>query len=179
MNIYDRTSLVCLDIDGGIPINVRFQIWDETDTVLLKEGNTGDISSTNSPVYKQYALTFQTEPGQKSVILKMFNNGEGGCGNDLAIDDIIFRSCGDLTKITSQGNDDPGIVVCEPDAPLSLTLTAIPDFSVYTQHAFQWQESSDNVDWQDIPGETNSDFTSPPLNSSRYYRVKVAEAAVN
>ncbi|MBK5192531.1 MAG: T9SS type B sorting domain-containing protein [Flavobacteriaceae bacterium] len=179
MNIYDRTSLVCLDIDGGIPINVRFQIWDETDTVLLKEGNTGDISSTNSPVYKQYALTFQTEPGQGSVILKMFNNGIGGCGNDLAIDDIIFRSCGDLTKITSQGNDDPGIVVCEPDAPLSLTLTAIPDFSVYTQHAFQWQESSDNVDWQDIPGETNSDFTSPPLNSSRYYRVKVAEAAVN
>jgi len=177
MNVYDRTNLRCPD--GGIPINVTFQIWDETDTVLLKEGNTGDIVSTNSPVYEQYALTFQTGPGQGSVILKMFNNLDGGCGNDLAIDDIIFRSCGDLTTITSQGNNKPGFVVCEPDAPVSLTLTAISDFSVYSQPAFQWQESSDNKDWQDIPGETNSNFTSPPLNSSRYYRVKVAESAVN
>src|SRR5680860_809599 len=179
MNIYDRTSLVCLDIDGGIPINVRFEIWDETDTDLLKKGNTGNIASTNSPVYKQYALTFQTEPGQKSVILKMFNNGVGGCGNDLAIDDIIFRSCGDLSKITSQGNSEPGFVVCEPNAPVSLTLIAIPDNTVYNQHAFQWQESNDNENWQNIPGENNSDFTTPLLNSSRYYRVKVAEAAVN
>jgi gliding motility-associated-like protein len=92
MNVYDRANPRCLN--GGIPINVRFQIWDETDSVLLKEGSTGDISSTNSPVYKQYALTFKTEPGQESVILKMSNNAGGGCGNDLAIDDIIFRSCG-------------------------------------------------------------------------------------
>ena len=49
MNVYDPTSLACEN--GGIPINVRFQIWDKTDTDLLKEGNTGDISSTNSPVY--------------------------------------------------------------------------------------------------------------------------------
>jgi len=122
MNVYDPTSSVC--DDGGIPINVKFQIWDETDTALLKGGNTGDISSTNSPVYKQYALTFRTKPGQNSVILKMFNNGVGGCGNDLAIDDIIFRSCGDLTKITSQGNSEPEFAVCESEAPVSLTLTA-------------------------------------------------------
>jgi gliding motility-associated-like protein len=177
MNVYNPTSLACEN--GGIPINVRFQIWDKTDSVLLKEGNTGDISSTNSPVYKQCALTFQTEPGQGSVILKMFNNGVGGCGNDLAIDDIIFRSCGDLTKITSKGNSEPGFVVCESEAPVNLTLTATPDFSVYNQHAFQWQESDDNENWQNIPGETNSDLTSRTLNSSRYYRVKVAESAVN
>jgi len=177
MNVYDPASLACEN--GGIPINVKFQIWDETDSDLLKEENTGDISSTNSPVYKQYALTFQTEPGQKSVILKMFNNGVGGCGNDLAIDDIIFRSCGDLTKITSQGNSEPGFVVCESKAPVSLTLTATPYLLVYTEHAYQWQESNDNENWQDIPGETNLNFTSPPLNSSRYFRVKVAETAVN
>ena len=177
MNIFDFSSFAC--IDGDIPINVRFEIWDKTDTVLLKDGNTGDIESTSSPVYEQYALTFRTEPGQRSVILKMFNNGIGGCGNDLAIDDIIFRSCGDLTKITSQGNNEPGIVVCEPEAPVSLTLTAIPDNTVYNQHAFQWQESGNNENWQDIPGETNSDFSTPLLNSSKYYRVKVAEAAVN
>ncbi len=177
MNIYNRTKLNCTN--GGIPINVRFEIWDKTDTVLLEEGNTGDIASTNSPEYKQYALTFQTQPGQTEVILKMFNNGIGGCGNDLAIDDIIFRSCGDLTQITSLGNAGPGIVVCEPEAPISLTMTATAVVQVYTQPAYQWQQSSDNVNWLDIPGQTSSDFTSPPLNSSIFYRVKIAEDPVN
>ena len=65
MNVYDRSSMVCEN--GGIPINVRFEIWDETDSNLLKEGNTGNIPSLNSPEWEQYALTFQTEPGQEAV----------------------------------------------------------------------------------------------------------------
>lgn len=177
MNIYNRSKPNCTN--GGIPINVRFEIWDQTDSHLLKDGNTGDIHSTNSPEWNQYALTFQTDFGQESVILKMYNNGVGGCGNDLAIDDIIFRSCGDLTRIDSQGNTDTGFVVCEPDAPVSLNLTATPDFTVYNQHAYQWQESSDNVAWHNISGENAASYTTPALYSSRYYRVKVAEAAVN
>jgi len=30
-------------INGGIPINVRFEIWDESNTTLLNSGDTGDI----------------------------------------------------------------------------------------------------------------------------------------
>ena len=67
MNIYNRASNDCEN--GGIPINVKFEIWDETDTVLLKQGNTGDISSTNTPKWEPHARTFQTDPGQESVIL--------------------------------------------------------------------------------------------------------------
>lgn len=165
--------------NGGIPINVNFQIWDETDTELLAEGNTGDIHASFSPEWEQYALTFQSEPGQNSVILKMFNNAEGGCGNDLAIDDIIFRSCGDLTEITSEDSNQSQLDVCEPDTPVSQELTATPDSSVYESHAFQWQESRDSEDWQDIPGENSSQYTTPGLTSSRFYRVKVAEDEVN
>ncbi len=164
--------------NGGIPINVKFQIWDENDTDLLAEGNTGNIAASNNAMWEQYALTFQSEPGQESVILKMFNNGEGGCGNDLAIDDIIFRSCGDLTKITSEDGED-GVVVCEPDTPVSLKLMAIPDFSVYKKHFFQWQESDNNEDWNDIQGEIYESYTTPQLTSSKYYRVKVAEDEIN
>ncbi|MBZ9729279.1 T9SS type B sorting domain-containing protein [Salegentibacter sp. JZCK2] len=176
INIYDRSSMVCEN--GGIPINVRFEIWDETDSNLLKEGNTGDIPSLSSPVWEQYALTFQTEVGQEAVILKMFNNGEGGCGNDLAIDDIIFRSCGDLTTVTSE-NDENRIDVCAEDAPVSLSLEATPDFSVYSSHAYQWQESNDNEAWTNIPGENDENYNTPPLNTSHFYRVKVAEDPVN
>ncbi|OEY71474.1 T9SS type B sorting domain-containing protein [Salegentibacter salarius] len=176
MNVYDRSSMVCEN--GGIPINVRFEIWDETDSNLLKEGNTGNIPSLNSPEWEQYALTFQTEVGQEAVILKMFNNGEGGCGNDLAIDDIIFRSCGDLTTVTSE-NRNNRLDVCAEDAPVSLNLEATPDFSVYNSHAYQWQESIDNENWSDIPGENDEVYNTSALNSTRYFRVKVAEDPVN
>ena len=176
INVYDRSSMVCEN--GGIPINVRFEIWDETDSNLLKEGNTGDIPSLNSPEWEQYALTFQTEPGQEAVILKMFNNGEGGCGNDLAIDDIIFRSCGDLTTVTSE-NGNNRLDFCAEDAPVSLNLEATPDFSVYNSHAYQWQESIDNENWSDIPDENDEVYNTSALNSTRYFRVKVAEDPVN
>ncbi|MEH6762846.1 MAG: hypothetical protein V7687_16910, partial [Maribacter arcticus] len=73
-------------LDPEIPVNVRFQIWDETDTNLLAQGDTGDLFASENTNWQQYALVFKTEPGQTSVILKMINNRGGGCGNDLAID---------------------------------------------------------------------------------------------
>ncbi|WP_081211710.1 T9SS type B sorting domain-containing protein [Salegentibacter sediminis] len=109
----------------------------------------------------------------------MYNNSDGGCGNDLAIDDIIFRSCGDLTEISTPSIDASELNLCEENAPISLELTATPDFSSYDEHYFQWQESIDKEDWNDIPGETTDEYTTPSLSSSRYYRVKVAEDPVN
>ena len=78
-----------------IPINVKFEIWDSTNTNVLASGDTGDISAGTSPNWETYGLVFQTLVGQNEVILKMINNGKGGCGNDLAIDDIEFKSCGE------------------------------------------------------------------------------------
>ncbi|MFO8147156.1 MAG: T9SS type B sorting domain-containing protein, partial [Gillisia sp.] len=50
---------------------------------------------------------------------------------------------------------------------------------VYTRHFYQWQESTDNETWNNINGETAESLTTPPLISSRYFRVKVAEDEVN
>ena len=177
MNIYNSESAACAN--GDIPVNVKFQIWDETDTQLLKEGSTGSINSTSFQLAEQYALTFKSVPGQNNVILKIFNNGDGGCGNDLAIDDIIFRSCGDLTSINTNGAINTGFVVCEENAPISKILVATPDNTVYQTHAYQWQESEDGEIWTNILGATQSDFEIIMLSSSRYYRVKVAEDVVN
>lgn len=163
---------------SGIPINVKFEIWDITDTTLLASGDTGVIPNTNSANWQQYGLTFQTLPAQTAVILKMRNNANGGCGNDLAIDDIIFKTCGDNIAIEDI-NTNNTIIACEQNTPIQTQLSAIPDFSIYNTHAYQWQESTDNVNWADIPGETNQNFTTPALTSTRYYRVKVAEDAVN
>ena len=165
---------------GGnpIPINVSFEIWDNTDTTLLASGKTGAIPCTSTPNWKQYALVFQTLPGQSDVILKMRNNGPGGCGNDLALDDIEFKSCGDSTVV----NDPTGtekVSICSDATPVSKLLTAIPDNSVFSTHFYQWQQSPDGVSWTDIPGETSDTYDASLVNSTTYFRVKFAEDASN
>ena len=163
---------------NGIPINVRFEIWDATDTSILAKGDTGNIANKSSVVWERYGLVFQTIPGQTSVILKMINNGVGGCGNDLAIDDIVFKTCGDFIEIKDTQNE-THIEACAANGPVSAQLTAEPDFSIYNTHAYQWQESSDGTNWTDILGETNQTYTTPLLSTSSYYRVKVAEDPIN
>ena len=162
----------------GIPINVKFEIWDSSDTNLLASGDTGDISGTSSPNWQQYALVFQTLPSQTSVILKMLNNGVGGCGNDLALDDIAFKSCGDTINIEDTSNQSL-ITLCEDQLPYTTTLVAKPDFTIFSSHFYQWQESTDGFNWTDIPGETSNTYTPAAINNTTYYRVKVAEDIIN
>lgn len=163
---------------GVIPVNVSFEIWDTTDTNLLASGNTGNIDSTNSPNWQQYALVFQTIPSQTSVILKMINNGSGGCGNDLAIDDIVFKSCGDYISATNPANDSL-VSFCSTEVPYATTLTATPDNSVFSNHFYQWQESSDGINWTDIAGATSENLMIVGVTTTMYYRAKVAEFATN
>ena len=161
-----------------IPINVKFQIWDDTDTELLASGDTGQLFGTATPIWKSFGLVFKTFPNQTSVILKMINNGNGGCGNDLGIDDIVFKTCGDFISITDSENK-TSISHCENNGPISTTLTATPDFSIFTEHAYQWQQSVNGLNWTDILSETSATYTTPLLTSSTSYRVKVAEDPIN
>ena len=163
---------------AGIPINVRFQIWDATDTSLLASGDIGQIPNRATPLWERYGLVFQTVSNQTSVILKMLNNEVGGCGNDLAIDDIVFRTCGDFIEINDSQNAN-NIEACAVNGAVSTILTATPDFSIYSIHAYQWQESLDGINWTDIFEETNQTYNTPSLTSTTYYRVKVAEDAIN
>jgi gliding motility-associated-like protein len=165
---------------GGapIPINVRFEIWDSLDTNLLASGDTGSINGSSSPIWEQYALVFQTLVGQTSVILKMRNNGVGGCGNDLALDDIVFKTCGDAITIQDIASENAE-TICENQLPYATTLSAIPDFAIFSSHFYQWQQSSDAVNWIDIVGENSSTYNASSINGTTFFRVKVAENAIN
>ena len=161
---------------GTIPINVSFEIWDNTDTNLLASGSTGNIFESN-PNWEEYGLIFQTLAGQNAVILKIINNGQGGCGNDLAIDDLEFKTCGDAVIVEDSLNND-SINLCSSQTPFTSILTAIPDFSVFSSHFYQWQLSTDGITWTDIPGETNQNINIT-ITTSMLYRVKVAEVGIN
>lgn len=161
-----------------IPIQVRFEIWDATDTILLRSGAMQPKFADPTPTWIQYGLTFTTTSGQNGVILKMINQGIGGCGNDLAIDDIVFRPCGDNTNITTPTGAN-SIDRCESDPAQSYTLNASASTAIFTTPAYQWQTSTDGVTFTDITGATNATFTTGILNTNIFYRAKVAEDAIN
>ncbi|WP_167342093.1 T9SS type B sorting domain-containing protein [Nonlabens sp. SY33080] len=163
---------------GEIPIQVRFEIWDITDSTLLASGAMPPESSQPAPTWKQYGLTFTTATGQNGCILKLINEGAGGCGNDLAIDDIVFRTCGDTTQIIDAANNTV-VTKCEDDPAQSITLSASTVSSIFTTPEYQWQQSDDGVIFTDILGQNGPTFTTPNLNDTIFYRVKVAEDAVN
>lgn len=175
MNVYNIGSGSCGGT--GIPVDVTFEIWDASETTLLKTGSTGAISGTAAPQWRQFGLVFTTLPGQTSVVLKMKNNGEGGCGNDLAIDDIMFRSCGDTTTLAMDGITGTTYRACADQTPLSVAIDV--EVGSGDPHAFQWQDSADGDTWADIPGETGVSLTASGITSDRFYRVKVAEDAAN
>lgn len=164
--------------NGGIPINVKFEIWDASDSNLLASGDTGAIQGTINPVWEKYGLVFQTLPSQGEVILKMINNAPGGCGNDLAIDDIEFKSCGDFVVIEDE-NLQNEIVECAGQVVQSQVFTAVPDYSVFDSHAYQWQKSTNNGPWQDIPGAVEESYTTPIIFEPTSFRVKFAQDELN
>ena len=108
----------------------------------------------------------------------MINNGQGGCGNDLAIDDIEFKSCGDAITIEDASNNG-SVSLCSGETPFSTTLTVTPDNSVFNSHFYQWQESTDSNNWLDITGETTETLVISGVTTTMYYRAKVAESDAN
>ena len=174
MNVYNPGSGFCGASE--IPINVRFEIWNDTETVLLGSGDTGNIMGTAAPIWQQFALVFTTG-SETSVVLKMKNNGVGGCGNDLAIDDIEFRACGELTTISSPPIAGQTFQACSNEAPFSLTFQAATTGS--SPHFYQWQSSNDGITWTDISGANSASYTASNITSTSYFRTKAAQDIAN
>jgi len=108
----------------------------------------------------------------------MLNNGVGGCGNDLAIDDIIFKSCGDLTEIVNESGVN-NLQFCEDESLTDLVLKARTEFNIYNSPNYQWQNSQDGVNWSNIPGETTDELIIPEVSTNQFYRTLVAEDVAN
>lgn len=81
----------CTQNEGGLILpNVTLQIEDGAGQVLATI-DTGDIAFDPTPEWEQFQLSFSTDASTSQVQLVLINNSVGGCGNDLAIDDIVFR----------------------------------------------------------------------------------------
>lgn len=159
---------------GRLP-NLTFKIETVTGTTLATY-NSGDIPMSNFPLWKQIGLFFTTPAGIDKVVLRLTNNAQGGCGNDLLLDDITFRACGPEVKalINTAGSVSSEVVVCEggsKDYTFSSTIS-----SGYNNPVIQWQRSINGGNWTDIPGATNASYTRTGADTGEFrYRFAVSE----
>ncbi|MEP0732904.1 MAG: T9SS type B sorting domain-containing protein, partial [Nonlabens ulvanivorans] len=71
------------------------------------------------------------------------------------------------------------VTKCENDPAQSIQLNATVQNGAPSLTAYQWQQSADGSNFTDIVGENSFSLTTPPLNSTTYYRVKIAGAPAN
>jgi gliding motility-associated-like protein len=156
--------------------NLTFRIETVTGTVLIKY-NSGDISATGQPVWKQYGTFFKTPAGINTVVLRITNNSPGGCGNDIALDDITFRPCGPTVSATLRNQPASNVTVCQGD-PATYIIDA-GSTNGFAGLTMQWQVSTDSGKvWSDIPGAQSVSYTrTATVPGSYQYSLVVAETA--
>lgn len=152
VNILKQTSCS----GNGIKPNLTFTI-ERTDGTLIQTYSSGDIPSQASPVWQQFGFFFTTPVGITDIVLRIVNNAPGGCGNDLALDDITFRPCGPLISLDINGSSNASISICE-GTTTSLNFSSTIS-SGYNNPVFQWQESINGSGYTDIPGANMVNYT--------------------
>lgn len=147
-------------IRNGVPDHIAPNITFLLDDVPVT--SSGDIAQDEQ--WHQYGVLFTTGPGQTSVKLSIRNNAPGGNGNDLALDNISFRTCGDPAQILPKEIEN----ICENGNPIDLNATIVGN--QYPNPAVQWQESFDGgLTWQDIAGATDLTYQHTNLAGGTYY----------
>lgn len=164
---------VCPD-NGGIDPNLTFIIESLGGTILATY-NSGDISETETASWRQFGTFFRTPDNVSSVIIRIRNNAPGGCGNDLALDDITFRPCGPRINAVLGINNTDFIGICEGDGRV---LQLSGSYSAgYANPRVQWQLSTDfGTTWNNIPGATSPNYLRQPTGDGYYmYRLLIAD----
>jgi len=157
---------------GGNPPNVTFQIETEGGQPLAPPYSTGNIAADD--VWNKYNMEFTTPANTGTIVLKMINNGPGGYGNDLAIDDITFRPYGDPVQVVFDQSTVTQICAGTPQTvTIKTTTTPAAGYSQKIQQKV-------NGAWINLSATVNGtqySFTSPSVSGTYNYRVVSGQTA--
>lgn len=151
------------------------RIRDGATLSIITEVSTGNITSTS---WQQYGVKFTSPASYTSIIFEIINEADGGCGNDLALDDIQFGSC-DPTPVVGVST----ITGCLGNtSTLSGSLSDPGAISGPVQYQWQVATSSsgpftDLTDGGSISGATTTNLVINPLaaaDTGKYYRLLVS-----
>ncbi|MEZ4884115.1 MAG: gliding motility-associated C-terminal domain-containing protein [Chitinophagales bacterium] len=164
----DIINMIRIGTSGHSDPNVEFLL---NSNVIL---STGYILKSNQ--WNTYSFSFCTGENETSLTLSIINSAPGGIGNDLALDNISFRTCGPLATIV---DDDKTSYICMGADTQDFTLQSTVEDATYTY--FQWQVKPINgSDWQDIAGATGPTYNITNFSSGELlYRYIIANSAEN
>lgn len=172
----DNYNDFCDAFGGTVKPKLTFTVKDVTSGYIITTLTTPEITSRN---WTQYGMKFVMPASINGnpineIIIEITNAAPGGCGNDLAIDDIQFGLC-DPTPTVSVNNS----AGCTNG--ITTFSAALSDPTVISGPLdYQWQKSNNGTNgWSNISGATGVDYTINPLQASdigKYYRVIVAAA---
>ena len=164
-------STVCSAFGGFQYPKIKMRIRDGATpgNPIITEVSTAPITNAG---WQQYGLKFVSPSSYTSIIIELINDAPGGCGNDVVIDDIQYGTC-DALPVVSVSAVSGGCLGSSTTFSYSLNdPSALPGGKDY-----QWQVSTDNVTFVDIPSATSSTYVINPvtaLNVGKYYRIIVA-----
>jgi gliding motility-associated-like protein len=168
-----RPSATCAS--GAIEPSLTLTIQTPGGAELAKY-NSGNFPRTELPEWKQFGTFFRLPAGVTSVQFSITSNSPGGCGNDIAMDDIAVRPCGPSISASLAINGESHMVVCGGDSRAFLLNSSYS--SGYSNPVLQWQTSNDyGFSWTDIPGATGATYLRAATGEGYYYyRVTITEA---
>jgi len=68
--------------------------------LVIRSINIGLLPQSATPTWYRLSTVFAAPETAEGVVVKLINlNGAGGCGNDLALDDIQLKQCGECSPM--------------------------------------------------------------------------------
>ncbi|HNP21544.1 MAG TPA: T9SS type A sorting domain-containing protein [Panacibacter sp.] len=145
--------------------NLTFVVRNATDSSIIAAFTTASIADSS---WNLYGLKWVMPAGITKVKLQIYNTGEGGCGNVVALDDIQFGICDPQPIATANGAS--GCL----GTPASLSAVLYDTTGIGTYLQYQWQ-SSTGLGYSNIAGATGTNYSIPSfgLANPPYYRILV------
>ncbi len=165
-------ATVCDALGGTVYARIKCRVRDRATGLVITEASTPNITSRN---WAQLGIKWIMPTGYSNVIFELINDAPGGCGNDLAIDDIQFGICY-TAPVASTVTVSSGCV--GGNTTFTASLGSAGDSAVIPgPKDFQWQESNDGISWTNIGGANGVSYVMDPLSLfavGKYYRVIIA-----
>ena len=167
-------NLMKASASGPMDPELKFVILNPHTQEVIGTYTTGALARHDQPTWEQYGIAFDLPSGLSSVVLQIFNNAEGGNGNDLVLDDITFSICGPPITTVASGMYDNGPNICSGQ---QVALEAHVEAGAFHQPVYQWQFGTDTASWQDRSGADQAELILAPATASDsgWFRLVVAE----
>ena len=162
---------VCDGLGGFKYPRILVRIRDLTTGLVITQYTTDTIKLTS---WQLHGMKWVMPAGYTNVILEMLNAAPGGCGNDVAIDDITYGTCDPVPTVSL---NNPGGTCLGSSVTFTATLSDATVIPGPKDYQWQWSPAPGTGPWTNITGANTVNFTINPVNPSdtgRYYRVMVA-----